>query len=194
MNKGYALYQERLVDFKKVLTYHLVSKIKHFKITPEEFYNAGNLYNQFKDREIKYDSKIFELQSIVNSCGLSRNQVAAIFGKDKDKHRIPYKDLIEQAQEITVRKHGTQFSKKCHVRRAFTNCYFLPLANIKSIFDNPDQMKKVLDAESDYYSDRQRCLIFSQLIGKKNSRYKTNEQVIKQEEIDELIENMDDLI
>ena len=55
-------------------------------------------------------------------------------------------------------------------------------------------MKKVLDAESDYYSDRQRYLIFSQLIGKKNSRYKPNEQVIKQEEIDELIENMDDLI
>ena len=68
------------------------------------------------------------------------------------------------------------------------------LANIKSIFDNPDQMKKVLDAESDYYSDRQRYLILSQLIGKKNSRYKPNEQVIKQEEIDELIENMDDLI
>ena len=75
-----------------------------------------------------------------------------------------------------------------------SNCYFLPLAKIKAIFDNADLMKKVMDAESDYYTARQRCLIFTQIIGRKSSRYKTNEQVIKQEELAELIENMDDLI
>lgn len=191
------LEKQRLDDFKAVLKYHLCARIKHCKCTPTEFYAAGKLYNQFKKTH-KYDKRIFELLAFVNASGLSAKQVQKIFGYAPGHKWIAWKKLVDEDVEITVRKHGTQFCKKTKTRRCFTNCYFLPYETIRTIFENKELLEKVLDAESDIYTQRQRCLIFSQIIGQKHSRYKTNKQIIEEKadnlsdkEIDDLISTLE---
>ena len=158
--------QQRLEDFKKILTYHLVTKIEHFNISVKDFYSAGFNYKNFKDGKIGYARSIFKDQAIFNACGLRREQVARIFGFNKFHQRIKYEDLIQQDTDITVRKHGTQFNKAKHTRIPFSKCYLLPQSLIQSISDDPILLKRVKDAKSGYYTARQRRLIFSLLIGK----------------------------
>ena len=159
--------QQRLEDFKKILTYHLVTKIEHFGISVKDFYTAGFKYQDFRNGKIGYDRSIFQDQAIFNACGLRREQVAEIFGYDKaHSYRIGYSKLIKEDKEITVRKHGTQFNKTNHTRIPFSKCYLLPQSFIQDIFENPNLLKKVKDAKSDYYTARQRRFIFSHIIGK----------------------------
>lgn len=214
------LETQRLQDFRMILRYHLCNKIKHFGCTPKEFYAACKLYEMAKKTHT-YSKRIFELLAFVNVSGLSRTQVHSIFGYYKtgtSRKWISYKKLIEDS-DISVRKYGTQYCKKADTRRHFTNCYFLPYEEIAKVFADEELLSKVLDATSDLYTDRQRCLIFNQIIGvevvrdsngnivrDKNgkvvtvkhtrSRYKTNKQILQEKaEAEELSDNdLDDLI
>ena len=191
------LEKTRLNDFKMVLRYHLCAKIKHFRCTPKEFYSACRLYDEFKKNH-KYNKRIFELLAAVNASGLSAKQVQSIFGYATGHKWIAWKKIVEDDPDLTVRKHGTQYCKKVGTRRHFTNCYFLPLAQIEQVFADEEMLNKVLDAESDIYTPRQRCMIFSQINGRKGSRYKTNKQIMQDradnlsdEELEALINDMD---
>ena len=91
MNDNYTkLELERLEDFKKVLTFHIVDKIQQFfKKDYHKFYTAKATYSRFincKNKTYAYDKKKvhFVYASIIsfNKVGLDRSQVAQIFGKD----------------------------------------------------------------------------------------------------------------
>lgn len=73
--------------------------------------------------------------------------------------------------------------------RRFQLCkrYQLPFELIKSIFDDKVLLAKVCDAGSDYYTDRQRRMIFTQINKTKNYRYKTKAEIAEAMTIEELV-------
>ena len=183
---------ERLNDFKKVLTYHIVSKIKyHFKSNYKLYYGAPKLWGQWRNHQIDYNTKIYDLINKFNATALSSHQVQRIFGQDKNKKWISYSTLIENDPDIKVFNKGTivENGQRYHIK----NRYQLPYSYIETIFKNPDILKKVLDASSEFYSDRQRRLIFTQINKQQKYHYKTKKELansLSQEALDELIENL----
>lgn len=178
---------ERLADFKKVLTFHLVTKIKHhFKSRVDWFYKAPAIWKLFREHKLNTQQKLNPWSFIAkyNDAGLSRSQVKAIFGRypNEKSFTIPYSKLIESDEDITTRKHGTLVvpNKQTNEKRRFgvNTCYMLPKEYIQSIFDDKALLKKVCDAGSDFYTDRQRRLIFTQIAKQKNYHYKTNKELI----------------
>lgn len=207
MNDTYTkLELERLEDFKKVLTFHIVDKIQQFfKRDYHRFYTAKATYSRFincKNKTYAYDKKKvhFVYASIIsfNKVGLDRSQVAQIFGKDQNHNRINYKDLIENCNDIVKVNRGTLYIKDR--RFDIPIRYLLPEELIKSIFESEELYNKVRDAGSDYYTDRQRRLIFTQLLNQKHYHYKTNKEVEKEnqektlmptdQELDELVKDL----
>lgn len=189
------LETERLNDFKKILTYHLVTKIKyHFKSNYNLYYNAPKIWQQWKNRKLKYSHKIYECITKFNQTALSAKQVQSIFGKDKENKKwIAYKDLLTSDREITIFNKGTIVSGG--QRYQIKNRYQLPYDYIKSIFEDSELLKQVIDAGSDYYSDRQRRLIFTQINRQQKYHYKTKQEIIDEmtdaEKIDALFAEMD---
>ena len=152
---------ERLNDFLKILTYHLVTKIKYFfKSNYKLYYGAPKLWGQWRNHQIDYNTKIYDLINKFNQTSLSSHQVQSIFGKDdSNKKWLAYKNIIENDPEIKVFNKGTIVENG--QRYQLKNRYQLPYSYIEAIFKNPDILKKVLDARSEFYSDRQRRLIFT---------------------------------
>ena len=212
---------ERLDDFKKVLTYHLVTKIKyHFKGHVDLFYKVPAMWKTFRAHKLTKTqlnlwSCVFRSKSgpddtelspwsivnMYNDAGLSRHQVRAIFGKypGSKSFTIPYSKLIESDSTISVRYHGVlkYKSKKLDKQRHFgvENCYTLPEKYIQSIFDDKELLEKVCDAGSDFYSDRQRRLIFLQINDKKNHyHYKTSANLAESQTEAEKVEAVVDEI
>ena len=184
---------ERLNDFKKVLTYHLVTKIKyHFKSNYKLYYGAPKLWGQWRIHKIDYNTKIYDLINKFNQTSLSAHQVQRIFGQDKqNKKWISYSTLIENDPDIKVFKKGTivENGQRYHIK----NRYQLPYSYIEAIFKNPDILKKVLDAGSEFYSDRQRRLILTQINKQQKYHYKTKKELansLSQDALDELIEDL----
>jgi hypothetical protein len=103
------LENNRLNDFKKVLTYHLVTKIKyHFKSNYNLYYYAPKLWQQWRNHNIKYEHKIYDLINKFNQTSLSAKQVQSIFGKDEsNKKWIAYKNILESDNEIKIFNKGT---------------------------------------------------------------------------------------
>ena len=184
---------ERLKDFKKVLTYHLVTKIKyHFKSNYKLYYGAPKLWAQWRNHQIDYNTKIYDLITKFNQTSLSAHQVQSIFGKDdSNKKGLAYKNILENDPEIKVFKKGTIVENG--QRYQLKNRYQLPYSYIEAIFKNQDILKKVLDAGSEFYSDRQRRLIFTQINKQQKYHYKTKKELansLSQEALDELIEDL----
>ena len=187
------LENERLDDFKKVLVYHIVSKIKYlFKSNYKLYYGAPKIWGQWRNCEIDYNTKIYDLINKFNATSLSSNQVKSIFGRDPEtKKWIAYKNLIENDPDIKVFKKGTivENGQRYHIK----NRYQLPYSYIEAIFKNPDILKKVLDAGSEFYSDRQRRLIFTQINKQQKYHYKTKKELansLSQEALDELLKDL----
>ena len=184
------LEKQRLEDFKRVLTYRLVTKIHHdFKDNYKLYYEAPCIWAKWKTRQLEYNKQIYKLIIMFNQTALSAHQVQSIFGKTADNGWIAYANLITQDDSIKVFNKGTV----CMNKRRFQvkKRYQLPFEFIKSIFDDKQLLEKVCDAGSDYYTDRQRRLIFTQINDKKKGyHYKTqkelNESRSEQEKIDEL--------
>ena len=190
---------ERLDDFKKVLTYHLVAKIKfNFNSNIDLYYNAPKFWGLWRSKKLKYDKKIYKLIINFNSTALSAHQVQSIFGKDHNNKWLAYKSLLCNDSQIKIFNKGSIVINKR--RFQLKNRYQLPYEYIKQIFENEDLLKRVLDAGSDYYTNRQRRLIFTQICNKKqNYHYKTKQEIIDemtdQEKIDALFAEFgDDII
>lgn len=165
------LEMSRLQDFKKILTYHLVSKINYkygFNKNYVAYYKAPYIWQMWKNGKVKYAKPIFKYLALFNATSLSRNQVKAIFGKDENNIPISYVELLKQDNEITSFNKGTIVIKG--VRHQIAKRYQLPFDYIKSIFEDQQLLEKVLDATSDFYTKRQRKLIFNQIVRKKQQK------------------------
>ena len=172
------LEQSRLNDFKKILTYHIVSKICYsFKGNYDLYYDAPNIWKKWQARKIKYNPNIYKYIVLFNSTSLSSFQRQHIFGRDEHGKYIHYDMLILQDNEITVFNKGTIFMS--NRRFSLKKRYQLPYEYIKNIFLDKNLLSKVRDASSDFYTDRQRRLIFTQIIKQKQYHYKTNKQLIE---------------
>lgn len=171
------IYLERLEDFKKVLIFNQVTKIKKlFRSNLKLFYSVPTLWRAFKSYSLKSDKiNPFEVISKLNKFGLTRDQVKAIFGKTPNSKTfdIPYSKLIEEDNQILKLSHGIQAFGDC--KRGMTNKYILVSDLIEPIFNDKELLEKVCDATSEFYTARQRRLIFSQILNKKQAKQKTNE-------------------
>lgn len=195
------LEQERLNDFKKVLAYHIASKIRyHFKGNYKLYYEAPIIWKKWTNGTLKYDKKIYELIIKFNQTSLSAHQVQSIFGKTGEGRWMNYGTLIAKDIEIRTFNKGTICikDKTTGKQRRFQikKRYQLPFEYIKAIFEDSKLLSKVLDAGSEFYTDRQRRLIFTQINDKKkNYHYKTNKQLVDemtdQEKVDALFAEME---
>lgn len=181
------LETERLNDFKKILTYHLVKKIKyHFKSNYNLYYYAPKLWQQWRNHKLNYEHKIYDLINKFNQTSLSAKQVQSIFGKDEsNKKWIAYKNILESDADIKIFNKGTICENG--QRYQIKNRYQLPLEYIKSIFENKELLEKVCDAGSDFYSDRQRRLIFTQINKQQTYHYKTKQEIAESLTDEEMI-------
>ena len=171
------LYAQRLEDFVKILTFNQVRKIKYsFNSNIDLFYSIPSIWKQFRAKELpKKNVNPFSLIAIFNSFGLTNLQVKSIFGKEPNatNFTIPYSELIRQDIRIKVFKHGIY--KAGDVKRSTCNKYVLDRSIIAPIFANPALLEKVCDAKSDYYTPRQRRLIFSQILKSPKKQKKSSE-------------------
>lgn len=191
------LEKNRLEDFKRVLTYRLVTKIHHdFKDNYKLYYEAPCIWAKWRNKQIKYDKRIYKLIVMFNQTSLTTHQVMHIFGKGENKKYLSYSSLIAQDSSIKVFNKGTVFMSKR--RFCFAKRYQLPFDFIENIFKNPDLLAKVIDAGSDYYTPRQRRLIFTQINKQKTYHYKTNKQhledMTEDEKIKDMLKDMEDII
>ena len=186
---------DRLNDFKKILTYHLVSKINHnFKGNYKLYYKAPKIWADWREHKIAYDNKIYKIIIAFNQTALTKNQCSHIFGKVDGKW-LRYENVIKSDSSIKIFNKGTICMNDQRIGVA--KRYQLPFEFIKSIFDDKELLKKVLDAGSDYYTPRQRRLIFTQINKQRNYHYKTKQDAVKEksdkELYDEIINEMGDI-
>ena len=186
------LIQSRLDDFKKILTFHIISKI-HYKYGFNDNYNlyyeAPKKWKQWRSGEIKYSRFTFKYLALFNSTALDRNQVKAIFGKDESGKIISYVDAIKSDLDIIQFNKGTIVIKG--KRYPIAKRYQLPYEYIKSIFDDPDMLAKVLDVKSDFYTKRQRRLIFNQILMKDKRKKQRLQKKTEEQQVQEIIDEME---
>lgn len=66
--------KSRLEDFKRILTYRIVTKIVHdFKGDYELYYKAPRIWAAWRDGNIQYSKKIYELIIKFNQTALTKN-------------------------------------------------------------------------------------------------------------------------
>ena len=128
---------------------------------------------------------------------MSAHQVQSIFGGEKKKKKwLAYKNIIESDPDIKVFKNGTIVydDKRYQVKKR----YQLQYEFIKNIFENKELLDKVLDVNSDYYSNRQRRLIFTQIKKQKHYHYKRKilreitDSVIEEILVKEILKDFED--
>ena len=178
--------KSRLEDFKRILTYRIVTKIVHdFRGDYELYYKAPRIWAAWRAGAVKYTKKIYELIIKFNNTALTKNQVKSVFGRDDERKWLNYAGLIESDPEIRVFNKGTI----CMDGRRFQLCksYQLPYEFVKAIFSDKALLEKVQDAGSDYYTDRQRRLIFTQINKASGYHYKTKAEIADAMTIDELV-------
>ena len=184
------LEKSRLEDFKRILTYRIVTKIVHdFRGDYELYYKAPRIWAAWRGGNVKYTKKIYELIIKFNNTALTKNQVKSVFGRDGERKWLNYAGLVESDPEIRVFNKGTI----CMNGRRFQLCkrYQLPYEFVKAIFSDKALLEKVKDAGSDYYTDRQRRLIFTQINKADGYHYKTKAEIADAMTIDELVAGID---
>lgn len=190
-NENDKLIQQRLEDFIKILTYHIVKKIDyHFKGKYQLMYDAPVIWNKWRDHKLAYNKKTYDLILKFNNFALSAKQVQSIFGKDENGKWIAYEDLIKTFPNLKIFNKGTicMNDKRYQIKKR----YILDIEIIRPIFEDKALHDKIVDASSDYYSKRQRRLIFTQINNLKTGyHYKTNAELSEEERINNIIEEMD---
>lgn len=134
--------ESRLEDFKRILTYRIVTKIVHdFKGDCDLYYKAPRIWAAWRGGNIQYSKKIYELIIKFNNTALSKNQVKSIFGRDQNRKWLNYAALVESDPEIKVFNKGTL----CMGGRRFQLCkrYQLPYESVKAIFSDKQLLAKV---------------------------------------------------
>ena len=183
----------RLDDFKKILTFNIVTKIsnpKTFNNNVNLFYNTPKIWQKFKSYSLTDNINPFKLIAMFNAVGLDRNNIKAIFGKyPNSTKQIPYSNLIKSDSDITTKNYGAFKSGTKIIHK--TNVYLLPFDFINSIFSDKQLLEKVCDVGSDYYTKRQRRLILTQILGKKNNYFYVSEkEKHEKQELNDLIKEL----
>ena len=156
------LERSRLEDFKRILTYRLVTKIIHcFKGDYEAYYAAPRAWAAWRAGRASYSPKIYRDIVCFNQTALSAAQLQSIFGRGPDRKWLNYGPLIKSDPDIKTFNKGTLVvnGQRFQLRQR----YQLPREYIKSVFDDPATLARARNAESDFYTRRQRRLIFTQI-------------------------------
>lgn len=153
---------DRLNDFKKILTYHIVKNIyTSFNSDYKLYYMIADLYCHIsKKTDTNYTLQKYVM--LFNQIALSRNKVKAIFGKDHNNNVISYTSIIENDPDIKKLNQGTYSIDGKQIQ--LSNRYILPYNHISAIFENARLLKDVLDIQSSFYTKRQRKLIYNQIL------------------------------
>lgn len=85
--------------------------------------------------------------------------MAKIFGKYPDGSRLPYEEILKNCPEVETFNKGTIIV--CGNRHNICRRYRLGREALEKIFSDEKLLKNVLDAKSDFYTKRQRRLIFA---------------------------------
>lgn len=180
------LEQTRLEDFKRILTFKTVGKIKRdFNGDYNSFYAAPLVWMKWRSHELDYNRAIYAYIIAFNQIAFSARQVQHIFGKDAAGKWLNYGKILDEDKSIKAYNKGTLCMRDAETktlkRIQVWKRYQLPKERIAAIFNDAELLGEVLDAESDYYTDRQRRLIFSQ-VAKKGKSYHFKSKAEKEKE------------
>lgn len=158
-------------DLEKFATFKVVTKLDYYikagKIkSPDDVYQACNVWSCWRNNKLDYNPAIYGNISIYNECGISTKQLKAVFGKTigpngKRTYRR-YSHLL-QFSKLSIGKHGKAFcagkGKEKEKADYFCHTFLPPKELIDRIFADDELLEKVKDYNSDYYTPRQRKLI-----------------------------------
>lgn len=164
MNYERNIERERLGDFVKILTFHLVSKIRHhFNSDLKAYFDAPGMWMSWHEGKAQYNPRTYELMAKFNATALDSRTVSKIFGWSGKGKRLPYEEILKDCPDVDVFNKCTVVVKG--QRHNVCRRYRLKRQILEGIFADEALLKKVLDAKSDFYTKRQRKLIFGSLLG-----------------------------
>ena len=174
--------QQRLQDFKNILTYHLVNKITYFfNCDYNAFFDAPKNYTRFvnagENRKFFNSDEVHDIYRNLIECfnriALPKGVVQNVFGRQQINNKwvkIQYKNLINRCGWVKRINSGVIITKG--KRTHFASIYLLERDYIARIFEDPDSYQKARDPNSDFYTIRQRSIIFKHLLTKQKTEKK----------------------
>lgn len=192
-----------LEDFRKIMVFNVVNKIKHFfrygskyeyggvKYDYEAFWNARTEFNRFREKcrlegrqDKTYTHAVYNTLEKFDRCGLSQQAVKAIFRGGVSN----YGKLIEK---YLLQPHGTMTIYKSDGKKKtlqFVNIYSPLFDELKDIFEHPDKLKMITDLRGGYYTKRQKHIIYKYVAPKKNGEKKLEADDIEPQEEQQVVE------
>lgn len=107
--------------------------------------------------------------------------MAKIFGKYRNGRRLPYEEILKNCPDVEIFNKCTVVVK--NERHNVCRRYRLKRPVLERIFADEALMGKVLDAKSDFYTKRQRKLIFGSLLGAEYGKHSEKEETDMNENI-----------
>lgn len=89
--------------------------------------------------------------------------MAKIFGKYRNGRRLPYEEILKGCPDVEIFNKCTVVVK--NERHNVCRRYRLKRGTLEKIFSDEKLLGKILDAKSDFYTKRQRKLIFGAVLG-----------------------------
>lgn len=115
--------------------------------------------------------------------------MAKVFGKYRDGRRLPYEEILKNCPDVEIFNKCTVVVK--NERHNICRRYRLKREILEQIFSDEKLLGMVLDAKSDFYTKRQRKLIFGAVLGAERKNNEINEI---NEETKETTETMNEKI
>lgn len=106
--------------------------------------------------------------------------MAKIFGKYRDGRRLPYEEILQNCPDVEIFNKCTVVVK--NERHNVCRRYRLKRGTLEKIFSDEKLLGKILDAKSDFYTKRQRKLIFGAVLGAEREK---PEEINEKPEINE---------
>lgn len=100
--------------------------------------------------------------------------MAKIFGKYRDGCRLPYEEILKGCPDVEIFNKCTVVVK--NERHNICRRYRLKRGIIEQIFSDEKLLLEILDAKSDFYTKRQRKLIFGAVLGAEREKPEINEK------------------
>lgn len=117
------------------------------------------LWAKWSHGEVKYSPRIYGQIAKFNATALGSGIVKRIFGKYPDGRRLPYEEILKGCPDIDIFNKGTIIVGGN--RHNICRRYRLRRETLELIFSDEKLLRNVLDAKSDFYTKRQRRLIFA---------------------------------
>ncbi len=121
-----------------------------------------------------YSPRTYELIAKFNATALDSRIVKKIFGWSGKGKRLPYGEILKNCPDVDVFNKCTLVVKGR--RHNICRRYRLKREILEKIFADEALLKKVLDAKSDFYTKRQRKLIFGSLLGAIYEKHEEKEE------------------